>query len=118
MLQASQKAMTITTPAQNPSHFLANRCGRKIESLQWIGLIGGEEADKALRQALTRDGARELIKEWIDGPLPDWVSVSWENEPKGQLIEKIQGYAAIGIVRSQNQQSIQLVEKLLVFHYQ
>lgn len=91
---------------------LGNRCGGKIESLQWIGLIGGDEADKTLRQALTRDGARELIKEWIDGPLPDWASASWENEPQGQLIERIQGYAAMGIVYSQNQQSIRLVDEL------
>jgi len=91
---------------------LGNRCGGKIASIKWIGLIGGEEADKTLRQALTRDGARELIKQWIDGPLPRWTSASWENEPKGQLIERIQGFAAMGIVYSQNQQSIRLVEEL------
>ncbi len=91
---------------------LGNRCGGKIRSLQWIGLIGGEEADKTLRQALTRDGARELIKEWIDGPLPKWASASWENEPQGQLIERIQGYAAMGIVYSQSQQSMRLADEL------
>jgi hypothetical protein len=91
---------------------LSTRCRGKINSLKWIGLIGGGEADKILRQALTSDGARKLIKDWINGPLPKWASVYWENDPAGQLIQVIQGYAAIGIVLSQNQQSIQLVEEL------
>ncbi|HUT29483.1 MAG TPA: hypothetical protein VMX13_06805 [Sedimentisphaerales bacterium] len=91
---------------------LGRRCAGKIQSIKWIGLIGGEEADKTLRQALTRDGARELIKEWIDGPLPHWASASRDNKPQGRLIEKIQGYAAMGIVYSQNQQSLRLVEEL------
>jgi hypothetical protein len=91
---------------------LGSRCAGKITSIQWIGLIGGEEADKTLREALTPDGARELIKEWIDGPLPDWATASREKEPQGRLIQKIQGHAAMGIVYSQNQQSIRLVEEL------
>ncbi|HUT29482.1 MAG TPA: hypothetical protein VMX13_06800 [Sedimentisphaerales bacterium] len=91
---------------------LSHRLGQKIASIKWIGLIGGEEADKTLRQALTPDGARELIKEWIDGPLPEWTTASWEKEPQGQLIQTIQGCAAMGIVYSQNQQSIRLVEEL------
>ncbi len=86
---------------------ISKRCSGKIESLKWIGLIGNKEADEILSKALTSDGARELIKEWIDGPLPIWATTQQQD-----IIGQIQGYAAIGIVYSRNQQNIQLVEKM------
>jgi hypothetical protein len=82
-------------------------CLGKVESLQWIGLIGGKEADRALRRAIAPDGAEDLVKEWIDGPLPAWAA-----KDRDLLFRRIQAHAALGIVYSQNKDSMQLVDNL------
>ncbi len=85
----------------------SDSCVGKVKSLQWVGLIGGEQADSVLTRAITPDGARELVKEWIDGPLPIWAA-----KKEGDLLDMIRSYAALGAVYSQNKESMQLVEDL------
>ena len=38
----------------------------KIWTLAHIGKIGGDAADSILRKAITKEGARELAKDWLD----------------------------------------------------
>jgi prepilin-type processing-associated H-X9-DG protein len=77
----------------------------KIRVLVWVGKIGGEEATRFLRQALTREGAEELARAWINGPLTGYFS------GKEQALNLIQGRAAVGLVYSQDPENIALVEK-------
>lgn len=83
-------------------------CVGKIQAITWLGFLGGEEAEVVLMQAMTPDGARELAKEWIHGPLPVWATT-----PEEDIVGTIQGLAAIGIVHSQNQQGILKAHALL-----
>ena len=78
----------------------------KVKTLLWVGLVGGETANTLLRKAVTLEGARELAKEWIDGELPG----SFGNK-RSELVELIQGSAAIGIVHSQHAENMRLVEQ-------
>jgi hypothetical protein len=79
----------------------------KVKTLVWIGLIGGEQVDRLLRNALTAEGSVELAKDWIDGPLP-----SGYNTHRDEAVGLIRGSAAIGIMLSQNAESAKLVEQL------
>ena len=92
----------VTDPTAGHSRVLG-----KIRSLGSIGRIGGTEADSILKKALTAEGAQELAGEWIDGPLP--LKSKFD---KTYVIEHIQGAAAVGIVYSQNEENIRLVEEL------
>ena len=45
----------------------------KSSAFAMIGLIGGDTADSILRKSVTKEGAKELTKDWIDEPLPGTV---------------------------------------------
>lgn len=89
-----------------PGRYIWNKC----VALRWIGMIGGEEVDKTLSQALSTEGARNLVREWIDSPLISTKTL--DEKTKNRFTDCIQGAAAIGIVLSQNQESYKLVEEL------
>ncbi len=82
-------------------------CIGKVTAITWLGFLGGEEAERVLMQAMTPDGAKELAKAWINGPLPVWATT-----PNEEIVGVIQGSAAIGIVHSQSQQGILKAEAL------
>jgi len=78
----------------------------KAQTLMWAGRIGGAATCATLRQALSAEGARELIKEWAQGPLPPWA------REKTNLIDQVRGSAAMGLVLAQDAKGMKLVERL------
>jgi hypothetical protein len=85
---------------------LFSRMTGKISTLQWVGKIGGKESVAELKKALTEAGAKDLAKEWINGPLPEWSKTE-----EGVTVQLIRGTAAIGLVQSQDAEGIRLVEQ-------
>lgn len=82
------------------------RCLGKIDSIRWVGLIDRDAAAPTLHAALSTDGARELISNWVDGPLPPWAS-----SPIEDVIGVVQGAAAIGIAQTPDAEGMRLVRK-------
>jgi hypothetical protein len=71
-----------------------------------IGLIGGDTADSILRKSVTKEGAKELTKDWInEKSLPGIV----DNEG---MITFIQRHSLTGLVLSGKPENLALVEKL------
>jgi hypothetical protein len=85
---------------------LFNRMVGKVKVLKWVGKIGDKDSVEVLRKALTEEGAKDLAKDWIDGPMPEWAK-----KANGRVVELIRGTAAIGLVYSQDAEGIRLVEK-------
>jgi hypothetical protein len=77
----------------------------KPDAFAMIGLIGGDMADSILRKSVTKEGARELTKDWIDEPLPETVDTA-------RMIRLIQISSLIGLVFSGKPENLALVEKL------
>jgi RNA polymerase sigma factor (sigma-70 family) len=80
---------------------------QKIEALRWLGLVGGKEVGPVLRQALTKDGAVSLAKDWLDSLL----LATFKPMDRDRAIALIQGRAAMGIVYTQTVEDIALVER-------
>ena len=70
-----------------------------------IGFIGGDAADSILRKGVTKQGARELTKDWIDEPLPETVDTE-------QMIELIQRSSLSGLVVTGKPENYALIEKI------
>ncbi len=85
-------------------------CTGKLLAIRWLGFLGGEEAERVLIQAMSPDGARELVKAWLDGLLP--VSAGGPDDGFAGLVGVVQGSAAIGIVHAQSREGIQRAEAL------
>ncbi len=83
--------------------------GGKIWSIAWIGKIGGKEADSILRRVITKEGARELAKAWINDEL--WQDKYFQNN-KDRVIKNIQSAALQGLAFSKNQENLDFLEKL------
>ncbi len=81
----------------------------KLWSLAWIGKIGGTLADSILKKAVTKEGARELAKNWIDEEL--WQDEIFK-ENKDAVIAYIRNDALKGLVLSGKQENIDFVTKL------
>lgn len=80
----------------------------KIYSIALIGKIGSEKADPILKKALTKEGAQELAKLWINDE-------KWKKSDiitKDRAIESIQQAAISGLVFSGKKENWDLVEKL------
>ncbi|MHC4527181.1 MAG: WD40 domain-containing protein, partial [Planctomycetota bacterium] len=82
----------------------------KVRALGWIGLSGGPEADLVLRKAVTKEGALELAKNWInqEWEFPD--STAWSETE--YLASVINGEAFKGLVWTGKPENIERVEKL------
>jgi hypothetical protein len=81
----------------------------KVGSIAWIGKIGGDKADPILKKAITKEGAEELAKSWIDKE--DWRKGSNKFDKK-QLIAYIQGAALNGLVYTGKKENWDIVDKL------
>lgn len=81
----------------------------KVGSIAWIGKIGGEKADSILKKAITKEGARELAKLWIDKE--EWKK-GRDKRDKDQVISYIQGAAISGLVFSGKKENWDIVDKL------
>ena len=81
----------------------------KIWSLAYIGKIGGKEADSILRKAITKEGAKELAKDWLDEQL-------WQDKGKyankDNVIIDIQHAAIIGLLFTTKKENWKIVEDL------
>jgi hypothetical protein len=87
---------------------LGNLTG-KIWSLALIGMIGGEQADVILRDALTAEGAARLAANWIDGKLVEDNS-SWSD--KNFVLSYIRNAAVHGLVYTGKQENIDIVRRM------
>ncbi|MCH7959126.1 MAG: hypothetical protein IID08_03275 [Candidatus Hydrogenedentes bacterium] len=79
----------------------------KIAAVVTLGRTNGEVAQATARDALTESGALKLAEEWIERDLPG----QFKSNPE-RVIALIRGDAALGLVYSQDEESIQLVENL------
>ncbi len=80
----------------------------KVGSIAWIGKISGEKADSILKKAITKEGAEELAKLWIN-------EGKWKNSDKigkDRVIISTQSAAFQGLVFSGKKENWDLVEKL------
>jgi hypothetical protein len=81
----------------------------KIWSLALIGMIGGEQADVTLRDAVTAEGAARLAANWIDGKLVEDNS-SWSD--KNFVLSYIRNAAVHGLVYTGKQENIDIVRRM------
>jgi hypothetical protein len=80
----------------------------KIRSLEWIGRIGGPEAEAALREMVTAAGAEAVVAGWrVTGELPEVYA-----ETPGHAADLLRGRAAQGLVFTGNPAAIRLVEEM------
>jgi len=77
----------------------------RVGAFSMIGLIGGDTADSILRKGITKEGARELTKDWIDLPLT-------RNLGTERMIEWIQMGSLRGLLLSGNPENLALIEKM------
>jgi hypothetical protein len=76
----------------------------KIRALEWIGRIGGEKAEAFLKEALTADGAKALVKSWAQSsPFPEAVRGG-----AASAEELIRGRAAKGLIFTGKPENIAL----------
>ena len=76
----------------------------KIRSLEWIGRIGGEKAEAFLKEALTADGAKALVKSWTQSsPFPEAIRGG-----ATRAEEHLRGRAAKGLIFTGKPENIAL----------
>jgi hypothetical protein len=76
----------------------------KIEAVGWLGLVGSEEATKALRELVTVAGAAALVKKW--GELPG----AFAKDP-GRAVALVRGRAAKGLVLARQAEDVAGLER-------
>lgn len=76
----------------------------KVQCLVWAGKMSDERTSQQLIRALRPEGAEALLKNWIDGPLPDRVT-------RAKLVELAQGHAAKGLIMDGRAVGAKAVEK-------
>ena len=81
----------------------------KIWSLAYIGKIGGKEADSILKKAITKEGAKELTKSWLDDQL--WKD-DFKSYDKEEVIIEVQKAALHGLVFTGKPENWKIVEDL------
>ncbi|MBN1974949.1 MAG: hypothetical protein JW787_15010 [Sedimentisphaerales bacterium] len=81
----------------------------KIRTLSHIGKIGGPQADSILKKAITKEGAKELAKSWLDAQ--KWQEKMQYNT-KDKVIEDIQDAALEGLIFTAKQENWKIVADL------
>ncbi|MBN1974948.1 MAG: hypothetical protein JW787_15005 [Sedimentisphaerales bacterium] len=85
----------------------------KIWTLAYIGKIGGDAADSILRKAITKEGARELAKDWLDEQL--WQEKRPYNNTDKVILE-IRNAASKGLIYTCKPENWKIVEDLYNQH--
>lgn len=86
---------------------LVGPTGSKINALSYVGLIGDNSIEPLLLKALTREGALDIAREWIDGPPPFYYAGKRE-----KAVELVQGRAAMGLIFLRSTEGIAAVERM------
>lgn len=94
---------------QRDDVLLVESIAGKVGSIAWIGKIGGQKADSILKKAITKEGARELAKLWIDKE--EWKK-GRDKRDKDQIIAYIQGAAIDGLVNSGKKENWDMIDRL------
>jgi hypothetical protein len=82
----------------------------KIDALQWIGKIGGADAESLLRKAVTKAGAAPVAKAWIGDAL---IPTSTTFDTEENTIVCLRGRAAMGLVFTRKSDNVDVVNKFL-----
>ncbi|MBN1974947.1 MAG: hypothetical protein JW787_15000 [Sedimentisphaerales bacterium] len=80
----------------------------KIWILCEIGKIGGKEADSILRKAITKEGARELVKDWVDEEL--WQDKVYDSNG---VILIVRNAAVKGLINTCKPENWKIVEDII-----
>lgn len=82
----------------------------KVRATSWIGRLAPHRPDvrQLLQKALSVKGAEDLVKAWIDGPLPG----KWQTDKDGEFLAHIQGWSALGLVLSGDEESRTMVRNI------
>jgi hypothetical protein len=86
---------------------LNRRISSKLGVIQWLGRMGGQQAVKTLRAAISREGAAELVKNWCTDA---HVLAEMENTPE-HIERLVRGQAAVGLVLTRDPENIAAVER-------
>ncbi|MHC4527560.1 MAG: hypothetical protein ACYS29_06770, partial [Planctomycetota bacterium] len=85
------------------------RLSGKIDALQWIGKLGGDESGTLLSRAVTEDGAAQVAKAWLaDKLIPDSSTFG----AMGNTVVFIRGRAAMGLVFTRKPENVAIVRDL------
>ncbi len=79
----------------------------KIWTPAYIGMIGGDQADTILREAVTSEGAAKLAENWIDGPL---VGNNDRWSDKEEVLLYLRNAVLHGLVCTGKKENIELVK--------
>jgi hypothetical protein len=99
------------------SHVEAQTSGEravsKTQALVWVGMIGGDHAEKLLRRAITEDGARDLGKAWLAE-----AGRAWPKTGEDRFVGMIRGSAATALVYLGREPGVNMVADLYETEHQ
>ena len=78
----------------------------KVEAVSFLGLAGGEDAGKVLRELFTEEGAAALVEGWRDGERPASFGMD-----RDRAVALVRGRAAMGLVLAGRAEDVARVEK-------
>jgi hypothetical protein len=78
----------------------------KFLAVEYLGLLGGGDVELLLRQCITTDGAREVGKAWLSGPMPS--PYESEYDPVNAMLIR----AARGLIYTGTPENAAFVEQL------
>ncbi|MEJ2648250.1 MAG: hypothetical protein P8016_07575 [Sedimentisphaerales bacterium] len=81
----------------------------KVESISYLGYIGGQAASKIMRSCATSDGAQEMAKNWID---KDFANNFPAFQVKEKVIDRIRYSALIGLALTGTQENDSFITNL------
>ena len=79
----------------------------KLWSIAFTGKIGGDTVDNILKKGVTKEGAEELVKAWIDKEL--WPQKNWS---KIEIIDYIRNAAMQGLVYTDKTDNLEIVKQI------
>ena len=79
----------------------------KIWTLAYIGKLGGDAANTILKKAITKEGARELVKDWVDEQL--WQEKDYNKE---YVVGYVRNAALKGLIFTGKLENWKIVEDL------
>jgi hypothetical protein len=80
----------------------------KIFALHSVGMIGGKLADETLRQAVTLQGAQNMIRHWADKS-PEMLPGAFGS--MRSIARNVRGSAAVGLILTREPENIAIVQQ-------